>query len=220
MRTRNAPVHRPPPQSARQEPGQSQRFLRRGRAPRSSERSTRRCASAPSPTPARAARSRSRRDGIDEPQFHLSSGAANASACLPGNKEFVAGDGIDKPKGKAAAAVRAREGAGSGDGEDAFSFALTEEEFLDILFEDLELPDLVKASLKDAKREANSAAPGTPATARRPTSPCCARCATAWAAAWRCAGRARPRSSGSKRSSRPCARQSRPQRARRAAAHR
>ncbi len=35
-------------------------------------------------------------------------------------------------------------------GEDAFSFALTEEEFLDILFDDLELPDLVKASLKDA----------------------------------------------------------------------
>ena len=37
----------------------------------------------------------------------------------------------------------------SGEGADTFAFALSEEEFLDILFEDLELPDLVKASLKD-----------------------------------------------------------------------
>ena len=42
-----------------------------------------------------------------------------------------------------------REGADSGGGEDAFAFALSEAEFLDILFEDLELPDLVKASLKE-----------------------------------------------------------------------
>src|SRR5208337_4132573 len=42
-----------------------------------------------------------------------------------------------------------RQGADSGSGEDPFSFALSEAEFLDILFEDLELPDLVKASLKD-----------------------------------------------------------------------
>ena len=40
-------------------------------------------------------------------------------------------------------------GRGVGDGEDDFTFALSEAEFLDILFEDLELPDLVKATLKD-----------------------------------------------------------------------
>ena len=68
---------------------------------------------------------------------------------LPGNKEFVAGDRIEKPKGGGGGgrAARARTPAS---GEDPFSFALTEAEFLDILFEDLELPDLVKASLKDA----------------------------------------------------------------------
>ena len=65
----------------------------------------------------------------------------------PGNKDFVAGDRIDKPKGGAGGS--GREGSESGSGEDLFSFALTEAEFLDILFEDLELPDLVKASLKD-----------------------------------------------------------------------
>jgi len=88
-------------------------------------------------------------DGIDEPQFHLSRDTGEREFVLPGNKEFVAGDSIDKPKGKAGAGG-GRE-PGTGRGEDPFSFALTEAEFLDILFEDLELPDLVKTSLKDSK---------------------------------------------------------------------
>jgi uncharacterized protein len=85
-------------------------------------------------------------DGIDEPQFHLSNGSGEREYVRPGNREFVAGDRIDKPKGGAGLG---REGAESGNDQDPFSFALTEAEFLDILFEDLELPDLVKASLKD-----------------------------------------------------------------------
>jgi uncharacterized sporulation protein YeaH/YhbH (DUF444 family) len=89
-------------------------------------------------------------DGIDEPQFHLSRDSGEREFVLPGNKEFVAGDTIDKPKGKAGGGP-GRDGSGAGRGEDPFSFALTEAEFLDILFEDLELPDLVKTSLKDAK---------------------------------------------------------------------
>ncbi len=86
--------------------------------------------------------------GIGEPQFNLSRETGEHEHVLPGNKEFVAGDHIDKPK---------REGGGSGaqasksgSGEDLFTFALSKSEFLDILFEDLELPDLLKASLKDA----------------------------------------------------------------------
>ncbi len=88
-------------------------------------------------------------DGIDEPQFHLSRESGEREFVLPGNKEFVAGDSIDKPKGKAGGGG-GRE-PGSGRGEDPFSFALTEAEFLDILFEDLELPDLVKTSIRDSK---------------------------------------------------------------------
>src|SRR5271165_4014809 len=90
-------------------------------------------------------------DGIDEPQFHLSRELGEREFVLPGNKEYVAGDTIDKPKGKAGGGGAGRDGSGSGRGEDPFSFALTEAEFLDILFEDLELPDLVKTSLKDSK---------------------------------------------------------------------
>jgi uncharacterized sporulation protein YeaH/YhbH (DUF444 family) len=87
-------------------------------------------------------------DGIREPHFNLSGTGGDYERVLPGNKEFVSGDRIEKPKG--GRGNGGREGADSGDGEDAFSFALTEEEFLDILFDDLELPELVKASMKDA----------------------------------------------------------------------
>jgi uncharacterized protein len=86
-------------------------------------------------------------DGIGEPQFHLSSDSGEREYVRPGNKDFVAGDRIDKPRGGAGGS--GREGSESGSGDDPFSFALSEAEFLDILFEDLELPDLVKASLKD-----------------------------------------------------------------------
>jgi uncharacterized sporulation protein YeaH/YhbH (DUF444 family) len=71
-----------------------------------------------------------------------------------------------------------REASDSGAGEDAFTFALTEEEFLDILFDDLELPELVKASPKDATL-IEYRRPAIPTTARHPTSTCCAPRATA-----------------------------------------
>jgi uncharacterized protein len=86
-------------------------------------------------------------DGTGEPHFHLSSDSGEREYVRPGNKDFVTGDRIDKPRGRAGGS--GREGSESGSDSDPFSFALSEAEFLDILFEDLELPDLVKASLKD-----------------------------------------------------------------------
>ena len=88
-------------------------------------------------------------DGINEPVFHDSDSGGDRQRVMPGNKEFVSGDRIDKPKGGQGG--RGRKGADDGDGDDDFTFALTENEFLDLLFEDLELPDLIKSSLKDAK---------------------------------------------------------------------
>ncbi len=86
--------------------------------------------------------------GIDEPQFHHADSTGNHRRPLPGNKTFVAGDLIDKPEGGEGGSG-GKQAADSGGGEDPFVFALTEEEFLDILLEYIELPDLVKASLKD-----------------------------------------------------------------------
>ena len=85
--------------------------------------------------------------GIAEPFFRLSDTDGDHERVLPGNKEFVAGDQIEKPRGGSGGS--GKQGSEEGGGVDDFAFVLTEEEFLDILFEDLELPDLVKASLKE-----------------------------------------------------------------------
>jgi uncharacterized protein len=66
---------------------------------------------------------------------------------FPGNKEFVQGDMLPKPKsGQGQGDPKAGE---DGEGEDDFRFTLSSEEYLDILFEELELPDLAKTQLKD-----------------------------------------------------------------------
>ena len=67
---------------------------------------------------------------------------------LPGNKEFVTGDQIAKPRGGSGEGG-GKEASESGEGEDEFVFTLTRDEFLEFFFEDLELPDLIKTSLKE-----------------------------------------------------------------------
>ncbi len=87
-------------------------------------------------------------DGIGEPQFRLSGKGGDRQRVFPGNKEFVSGDRLKRPDGGAGGGAGKDPADGRG-GEDDFTFALTEAEFLDILFDDLELPDLVKATLTD-----------------------------------------------------------------------
>lgn len=63
----------------------------------------------------------------------------------PGNKQYDAGDEIGKPFDDGASG---NEGSPDGEiGEDDFYFTLSHEEFLDLFFEDLELPDMVKKQL-------------------------------------------------------------------------
>ncbi len=87
-------------------------------------------------------------EGIGEPHFVFSDKGGNRERVFPGNKKFVAGDQIQKPPGGGAGGS-GKDASNSGAGEDAFTFALSENEFLDILFDGLELPDLVKSSLTD-----------------------------------------------------------------------
>src|SRR5712671_1354845 len=85
--------------------------------------------------------------GITEPIFHHNRRTGKTDHIIPGNKEYVRGDEIPRPNG--GEGQGGREGSPDGSGDDAFEFTLSKEEFLDMFFEDLELPDLVKKSLKD-----------------------------------------------------------------------
>lgn len=81
---------------------------------------------------------------LSEPTFQHTSGGRR-EAVHPGNREFIPGDKVKRPSGGG-------EGAGgkasnSGEGEDEFGFQLSREEFLELFFEDLALPDLVKTQL-------------------------------------------------------------------------
>ena len=92
---------------------------------------------------------RIRTKSLKEPTFGLGSDSGQRDHVLPGNKEYSPGDVIRKPE--SGGGGRGQKGSDQGEGEDEFVFSLTREEFLDIFFEDLELPNLVKAKLKNLK---------------------------------------------------------------------
>ncbi len=84
---------------------------------------------------------------------------------FPGNKEFVVGDKFRRPPGgKGQGGKKASD---QGEGEDAFSFTLTKDEYLELLFEGLELPDLVKKNTVETetigRKRAGLTTTGTPA---------------------------------------------------------
>ena len=87
------------------------------------------------------------RRGADEPSFRNSSASGERQYVLPGNENFSAGDRIGKPE--SGGGEGAGRGPGRGEGEDDFLFVLSREEVLDLFFEDLELPDMIKLNLKE-----------------------------------------------------------------------
>ncbi|MCZ6831125.1 MAG: YeaH/YhbH family protein [Gammaproteobacteria bacterium] len=80
-----------------------------------------------------------------EPFFHHGSGGRHTHV-LPGNKEFTPGDKLARPKGGGGGAGEG-EASDQGEGIDEFVFELSRNEFLDFLFEDMELPNLTKREL-------------------------------------------------------------------------
>ena len=86
-----------------------------------------------------------------EPRFRLDPASGQREHVHPGNKEFETGDRLRKPP-QGGGKGSGKEASDDGDGEDSFSFTLTRDEFLDVFFEDLELPNLVKTSLKDTEQ--------------------------------------------------------------------
>lgn len=87
-------------------------------------------------------------DRLKEPQIRHSGEQGERDYVLPGNKQYEEGDKIKRPQSQSGG--RGSEGADDGEGEDAFQFALSQDEFLDIFFDDLELPDLLRKQMKSA----------------------------------------------------------------------
>ena len=91
---------------------------------------------------------RIRSKSLHEPSFHLGRDGAR-DFVLPGNKGYIVGDLIPKPPEGAGGG--GPHGSPDGHGEDDFVFTLSKEEFLDLFFEDLKLPNLIKTKLKDVR---------------------------------------------------------------------
>jgi len=88
-----------------------------------------------------------RRD-ISEPVFHHGDGGLRRRI-FPGNREFVEGDEFKRPEAGGGGSGQGK-ASNQGEGEDDFTFTISQEEFLDFMFEDLELPWMVRKQLKDA----------------------------------------------------------------------
>ncbi len=85
---------------------------------------------------------------LNEPSFHHGSGGQREMV-HPGNQEYVAGDHIQRPQGGGAGGSGKGQAGDSGQGEDDFTFALSKEEFMQVFFEDLALPHLIRTQLTE-----------------------------------------------------------------------
>ena len=86
------------------------------------------------------------RKDVKEPSFSLDPASGASSRVLPGNQRYRVGDKIPREQSQGQG-----HGSGTGEGEsddeDVFRFALSREEYLSLLFDELELPALVKKDL-------------------------------------------------------------------------
>jgi uncharacterized sporulation protein YeaH/YhbH (DUF444 family) len=83
---------------------------------------------------------------LSEPVFHRGSGGIR-DRVHPGNDQFTTGDQIAKPPNQQGQGSGPGDASDSGEGNDDFTFSISKEEYLNLLFEDLELPNLEKNQL-------------------------------------------------------------------------
>lgn len=85
---------------------------------------------------------------ISEPIFHQGKGG-HKERVHPGNDQFITGDKIDRPpSGEGGGGSGEGDASQDGEGNDDFVFQISKDEYLDILFEDLALPNLKKQQVK------------------------------------------------------------------------
>ncbi|MDI6003149.1 MULTISPECIES: YeaH/YhbH family protein [Cobetia] len=103
---------------------------------------------------------------ISEPVFQHGQGGKRR-VINPGNKEFVEGDRMRRPSGGGGGGSGEGQASNQGEGEDDFAFTLSREEFLEFVFDGLELPHLERKQIADMDEvrpvRAGIARDGTPA---------------------------------------------------------
>ena len=90
-------------------------------------------------------------DTIREPNFGHDWNTGESRRVLPGNQDFVPNDTIKRPVGGQGKGRGNQASDSDETGEDEFAFELTRDEFYDLFFEDLELPDMIRRQLKTTK---------------------------------------------------------------------
>jgi hypothetical protein len=85
---------------------------------------------------------------ISEPVFGHGQGGVR-EIVHPGNREYVKGDRIERPKGGQGQGSGKGQASDQGEGEDDFVFSLSKEEFMQVFFEDLALPHLIRTQLAE-----------------------------------------------------------------------
>ncbi|WP_426771052.1 DUF444 family protein [Enterobacter cloacae complex sp. 379K3] len=95
-------------------------------------------------------------DDISEPMFHQGRGGLRHRV-HPGNDHFVQNDRIERPQGGGGGSGSGQgQASQDGEGQDEFVFQISKDEYLDLLFEDLALPNLLR---KDQHRQLNEYKP-------------------------------------------------------------
>jgi uncharacterized sporulation protein YeaH/YhbH (DUF444 family) len=102
---------------------------------------------------------------LSEPVFHHGQGGIR-DMVHPGNREYVRGDRIERPQGGGQGQGGGSQASDDGEGEDDFVFSLSKEEFMQVFFEDLALPNMVKTALAEVpewkSQRAGYSSDGTP----------------------------------------------------------
>lgn len=81
-------------------------------------------------------------EDISEPMFHQGRGGLRHRV-HPGNDHFVQNDRIERPQGGGGGSCSGQgQASQDGEGQDEFVFQISKDEYLDLLFEDLALPNL------------------------------------------------------------------------------
>jgi uncharacterized sporulation protein YeaH/YhbH (DUF444 family) len=102
---------------------------------------------------------------LSEPVFGHGQGGVRETV-HPGNKDYVRGDRIERPKGGGGGGSGKGQASDTGEGEDDFVFQLSKEEFMQVFFDDLALPNLVRTQLAEVPewkyQRAGFSSDGTP----------------------------------------------------------